>query len=157
MTLTRWNCNSAKRYPPGSPAVTIATAGTHLVRINSPIPVTATFSASVTGFTLDDVTVVNGSASNLVGADGDSEYTLDVLPDAIGNVTVDIVADVAEDGDGDGNMGAAQLSVGLPYDDDHDGAISGPEILAAVRDYFDDKLTGPQILALVRLYFASPG
>ena len=53
------------------------------------------------------------------------------------------------------NTEAVQLSLGIPYDDDHDGLIGGPEILDAVRDYFVDKLTGQQILALVRLYFGS--
>ena len=118
---------------------------------------TATFSEPVNGFTVDDIIVTNSTAGNFSGSDGDSVYTFDVTPSAVGMVTVDIAARVVEDYEGNGNTGAAQLLLGLPYDDDHDGVISGPEILTAVKDYFDDKLTGSQILALVWLYFNSPG
>ena len=138
---------------PGAPTVSAATAGTPMVRINSPIPVTVTFSEPVNGFTVSDISVVNGSAVNFVGSDGDSVYTFDVTPNAVGVVTVDIAADVATDADGEGNTAAAQLSLGIPYDDDHDGAIGGSEVLEAVRDYFAGRLTGQQVLAVVRLYF----
>ncbi len=138
---------------PGAPTVSAATAGTPMVRINSPIPVTVTFSEPVNGFTVSDIRVVNGSAVNFVGSDGDSVYTFDVTPNAVGVVTVDIAADVATDADGEGNTAAAQLSLGLPYDDDGDGAIGGSEVLEAVRDYFAGRLTGQQVLAVVRLYF----
>ena len=138
---------------PGAPTVSTATASIPMVRTNSPIPVTATFSEPVNGFTVDDVSVANGSAGNFDGGDGDSVYTFDVTPNAVGVVTVDIAADVATDADGEGNTAAAQLSLGIPYDDDHDGAIGGSEVLEAVRDYFAGRLTGQQVLAVVRLYF----
>ena len=144
-------------HPPGAPTVITAATGAYMVRVGSPIPVTATFSEPVFGLTVGDVTVANGAVSNLTGSDGDSVYTFDVVPESVGSVTVDIGAGVAEDGDDIGNAAATQLVLGLPYDDDHDGVIGGAEILRAVRDYFADRLTGPQILALVRLYFASPG
>ena len=141
-----------------SPSVTVsASSSSVLVRINSPIPVTATFSEPVSGFTVGDITVANGSAGNFVGSDGDSVYTFDVAPNAIGTVTVDVAGDVAVDTEGNGNTAAIQLSLGFPYDDDNDGAISGIEVLNAVRDYFRGLLTGQQILELVRLYFSSPG
>ena len=41
------------------------------------------------------------------------------------------------------------------YDADADGVIDPPEILQAVRDYFDDELSSQRILRLVRLYFRS--
>ena len=40
------------------------------------------------------------------------------------------------------------------YDADADGTIDGPEVLQAVRDYFDDVIDGPTVLTVVRLYFA---
>ena len=140
------------------PTVTLSITSTSvLVRINSPIPVTATFSEPVSGFTVGDITVTNGSAGNFVGSDGDSVYTFDVAPNAIGTVTVDVAGDVAVDTEGNSNTAAIQLSLGFPYDDDNDGAISGIEVLNAVRDYFSGLLTGQQILEVVRLYFSSPG
>ena len=108
---------------PGNPSVSIGITDGYLVRINSPIFVTATFSAPVTGFTLGDITVSNGEASNFAGGDGDSVYTFDVTPDAISVVAVDVGDGVAQDADGDGNIAAVQLSLGLPYDDDDDGKI----------------------------------
>ena len=139
----------------GAPTVSAATAGTVVVRLRTAIPVTATFSEPVNGFTVGDITVANGDVGNFSGSDGDSVYTFDVSPNAVSVVTVDIAADVAQDSDGDGNTAAVQLTIGLPYDDDHDGAIGGTEVLSAVRDYFLGILTGQQILELVRLYFQS--
>ena len=71
--------------------------------------VTATFSESVTGFSLGDVTVGNGTAGNLSGSG--TTYTFDVTPTADGTVTVDIAADVATDDAANGNTAATQLSV----------------------------------------------
>ena len=125
------------------------------VRINTPIPVTATFSGPISGFAVDDVSVANGSAGNFAGADGDSVYTFDVTPNAIGTVTVDIAADAAEDAEGIGNTAAAQLSLGLPYDDNRDGKIGLPEAISAVSDYFTGVITIEQAIAVVQLYFLS--
>ena len=126
-----------------------------LVRINSPISVTATFSGPVLGFTVDDVSVANGTAGNFVGSDGSSVYTFDVTPNAIGAVTVDIAAGAAQDSNGNGNIAAAQLSLGIPYDDDGDGTINQTEVLTAVADYFRGALSALQVLAVVSLYFTS--
>ena len=123
------------------------------VRINSPIPLTATFSEPVFGFAVGDITVTNGLAGNFVGSDGDSIYTFDVTPNAIGVVAVDIAADVALDADSKGNIAAIQLSLDIPYDDDHDGAISRDEVITAIGDYlFSGTLTRDQVIALIGLY-----
>ena len=141
-----------------SPTVSLSNASAGIpVRINSPISVTATFSEPVTGFTVADVSVANGSTSNFVGSDGDFVFNFNVTPNAIGVVTADVHADVATDAEGNGNSAAVQLSLGMPYDDDNDGGISSIEVLEAVRDYFSGLLTGQQILEIVRLYFSSPG
>lgn len=125
------------------------------MRISMPIPVTATFSGPVSGFTVDDVSVANGFAGNFAGTDGDSVFTFDVTPDTIGTVTVDIAAHAAEDAEGNGNTAAAQLSLGLPYDDNRDGKIGLEEAIAAVRDYFTGVITIEQAIAVVQLYFLS--
>ena len=124
-----------------------------LVRINSPVPVTATFSEPVYRFTVEDITVTSGSAGNFVGSDGDSVYTFDVTPNAIGDVTVDIADGVAVDADEIGNTAAVQLSLGIPYDDDHDGSISRAEVITAIADYlFSGTLTRNQVIAIIALY-----
>ena len=138
----------------GPTTVTESIAATStMVRINSPIPVTVTFSEPVNNFSVRDISVANGSADNFVGSDGDSVYTFDVTPNAIGVVTVDIAADVAEDSDGNGNTAAVQLTLGLPYDDDHDGAISRDEVITAISDYlFGGILTRDEIIQIIGLY-----
>ena len=137
-----------------SPTVTLSTTSVGgPVRINSPIPVTATFSEPVFGFTVEDITVTNGVAGNFVGNDGDSGYTFDVTPNVIGVVAVDIAAAVALDAENNGNTAVIQLLLGIPYDDDHDGAINRDEVITAIGDYlFSGTLTRDQVIALIGLY-----
>ena len=60
----------------GPTTVTVSiTATSTQVRIDSPVPVTAAFSEPVSGFTIEDISVVNGPAGSLVGSSGDSVYT----------------------------------------------------------------------------------
>lgn len=60
---------------------------------SSTFTVTATFSESVTGFAIGDITTTNASLSNFTGSG--SSYTFDVSPIIDGSVTVDIDEDVA--------------------------------------------------------------
>ena len=122
------------------------------VRPGSPVSLTATFSRPVSGFVVEDISVAKGSAGNFAGSG--AVYTLDVTPNAIGEVTVDIAAGVAEDADGKGNA-AGYLSLGITYDDDGDGAISRNEAIAAITDYFADRITRDEVLGVITLYFAS--
>ena len=94
--------------------------------------------------------------SGLSGSDGDSVYTFDVTPDALGQVTVDIAAGVATDGEGNDNTAAPQLSLGIPYDFNGNGVIGRTETIAAIRDYFDGNITRGQAIAVIRLYFSPP-
>ena len=121
------------------------------VRLGSPVSLEATLSEPVTGFTLEDVRVANGVASTFAG--NGSVYAFDVTPNAIGEVTVDIAADVAEDADGNGNI-EALLSLGIPYDDDGNGAISKSELISAINDYLfgDGSLEKSHVIALINLY-----
>ena len=137
------------------PSVSTETTDAFLVRINSPITVTATFSEPIFSFTIEDVSVVNGAASNFEGSDGDTVYNFDVTPNAIGPVTVDIAAGVAQDADSNDNTQAVQLSLGIPYDDDHDDMIARSEVIAAIIDYFNNIVSREQVIALIVLYFAS--
>ena len=114
---------------------------------------TVTFSRPVSGFATDDITVGNGTVGNFAGSG--AVYTFDVTPNDIGEVTVDISADAAEDTDGNGNTAAPRFSLGITYDDDGDGDISRGEAIAAIRDYFSGGLTRAQAIAVIRLYFAS--
>ena len=124
------------------------------IRIGSHVPVIATFTETVSGFTRTEITVVNGAVANFVAGANGMVYTFDVTPNAIGEVTVDIAAGVAEDADGKGNA-AGYLSLGITYDDDGDGAISRNEVLAAITDYFADRITRDEVLGVITLYFAS--
>ncbi|WP_299164818.1 Ig-like domain-containing protein, partial [uncultured Eudoraea sp.] len=72
---------------------------------------------SVTGFDIGDLTLGNGNAGNFSGT-GDT-YTVDITPTSDGAVTVDIPADSAINGSGNGNTAAAQFSI------DYDGTSPG--------------------------------
>jgi uncharacterized lipoprotein YbaY len=61
------------------------------------IPVTIAFDQDVTGFTLEDVAVTNGTAGNFHETGRGSEYAVDVTPDGDGEVFV-TVADGAAQG-----------------------------------------------------------
>ena len=144
--------------PEGSLGVTVSHAGMYPaapVRIGTAIPVAAAFTKTVTGFTVDDVAVGNGVVGNFLGSGAD--YTFDVTPDAIGQVTVDIAANIAEDTDGNGNTAAAQLQLGIPYDDNRNGVIERGEVIKAVNDYLrDGSLERSQVIALINLYLSPP-
>ena len=139
-----------------APSVSISASADAQVRLNSPVLVMATFSEPVSGFTVDDISVGNGTASGFSGSDGDAVYTFDVTPTSLGEVTVDIAADVATDGDGGGNTEAPRLSLGIPYDFDGNGGISKNEAIAAVVDYFAGRITKAQTIAVIVLYFSAP-
>ena len=66
--------------------------------------VTITFSEAVTGFESSEVTVTNGSVSDFSGSG--RSYTAEITPSVSGAVTVEVAADVAEDGAGSGNRAA---------------------------------------------------
>ena len=143
--------------PPCGPAVVMSVATTSIaVRTGTPIAVTATFGEPVTGFTVGDVSVVNGSAGNFSGSDGDTVYTFDVVPDAIDAVTVDIAADAAEESGGNGNRAAPRLWLGMPYDDDGDGVIEKSEVIEAINDYLfgegDEAISKSDVIKLINLY-----
>jgi len=92
-----------------APTVLISTTASNPTR-TSPIPVTVTFSKPVTGFIGSDVVVGNGTVQGSISGSGAS-YSFNVNPNPNSTVTVDIPAGVAQDGAGNGNTAATQLSV----------------------------------------------
>ena len=137
------------------PSVTL-TAARSAVRLGAPISVTATFTSEVSGFTVDDITVANGAADGFSG--NGAVYTFDVTPNAVGPVTVDVAAGVAEDAGGRANTAAVRLGLGLPYDDDGDGAIEKSEVIRAITDYLfgDGSVSKAQVIGLITLYLFGP-
>ena len=84
--------------------------------------VSFTFSESVTGFALGDITVGNGAASAFAGSG--SAYTAVITPAADGAVTVDVAAGAASDSASNDNTAATQLSL--------DADISAPTVVSVV-------------------------
>jgi hypothetical protein len=80
---------------------------------NSPFIATFTFSQEVYNFSIGDITVGNGAASNFVAANA-SVYTATITPASNGLVTIDVAAGVANDMSGNTNTAATQYS--LTYD-----------------------------------------
>lgn len=76
---------------------------------NAAIPITITFSRSVTGFESTEIIVGNGTAGSFAGSG--TTYTAVITPSVQGEVTVDINAAVAEDGLGYQNTAASQFSI----------------------------------------------
>lgn len=90
------------------PAVVISSTASDPTSI-SPIPITVTFSESVTGFLASEVTLTNGTLSGFAGSG--TTYTFNVTPLASGLVTVNVAANVAQDAVTNGNTAAAPFSI----------------------------------------------
>ncbi|WP_300528965.1 Ig-like domain-containing protein [Maricaulis sp.] len=102
------------------PDVIIASVATGVQ--TGPFDVSFTFSEAVTGFELSDITVGNGAASAFTGSG--TTYGATITPAADGAVTVDVAADVATDGPGNGNTAATQFSL--------DADVSAPTVESVV-------------------------
>ena len=92
-----------------APSVSLTTSAGNDTNAST-IPVTAKFSADVTGFDAGDVTVNNGTVSNFTASSANT-YTFDVTPAADGPVTVDVAANAAVDSTNVGNSAATTLTV----------------------------------------------
>jgi gliding motility-associated-like protein len=75
----------------------------------SPVPVTVTFSESVTGFVAGGITATNATISSFSGSG--TTYTFNATPASSGAVTISIPANVAQDVAGNGNTAATQFSI----------------------------------------------
>ena len=90
------------------PTVAIASTASNPTS-SSPIPLTVTFSESVSGFTSTGVAITNGTIGSFGGSG--STYTFSVTPATAGPVTVNIAASVSADAAGNGNTAAAPFSI----------------------------------------------
>ena len=111
-------------YDATAPGVSLDTTASDPT--NGAFQVTATFTESVTGFTLADIDVGNGSASTLQGSG--ANYSFTVTPSSDGTVTVDVAGSRASDAAGNSNTAATQLS--LTYD----GTKPEVELTSTVSD-----------------------
>ena len=68
--------------------------------------VTIEFSEAVTGFEEAEIVVTNAAKSNFTGSG--TTYTVDITPTGAGDITIDVVADVAQDAATNGNEAATQ-------------------------------------------------
>ncbi|WP_170124265.1 Ig-like domain-containing protein [Breznakibacter xylanolyticus] len=98
-------------YDTGSPSVSITSASNSATNA-SPIAVTITFSESVSGFVVGDLTLTNGTASGFAGSG--TTYTVNIAPSGQGLVTVAVAAGVAQDAAG--NLSTAATSLTRTYD-----------------------------------------
>ena len=101
--------NTITRQFTGTTVSTTLTSPSGAVTNDSPFQIAVVFGEAVTGFTLADINVTNGTPSNLQGSG--ASYTFDVTPTANGPVVIDVVADAAT-GDVSGDpTSAAQITV----------------------------------------------
>jgi cyclophilin family peptidyl-prolyl cis-trans isomerase len=92
----------------GPTVAVTSTAGT--VTKTSPIPFTATFSDSVTGFTQAEITVANGTVTTFTPIDAKT-YNFTVTPTGQGAVVVTVPANVAQNGIGLNNSASTATTV----------------------------------------------
>ncbi len=93
-----------------APTATLATSISLAHPTNAAsIPVTLNFSESIGGLSLSDLTIGNGTASNLSGSG--SNYSFDVAPTGDGAVTIDLGASTVTDIAGNNNQAAMTLSI----------------------------------------------
>ncbi|OGG40587.1 hypothetical protein A2118_03130 [Candidatus Kaiserbacteria bacterium GWA2_50_9] len=92
-----------------APTVAITSTATSPTN-DSPIPMTVTFSETVTGFDIDDITVGNGTKADFAVSSG-SVYTFNVASPGQGTVTADVAGSVAQDTALNNNSAAMQFSI----------------------------------------------
>ncbi len=95
-------------YDGTRPTVAITSSATSPT--NGAFTATFIFSENVTGFAMSDITVGNGMVSNFNATSG-SVYSATITPTADGNITLDVAANVAQDGASNPNTAATQFSI----------------------------------------------
>ena len=92
------------------PEVTIAGPTEAPATVSGAFEVTVCFSESVRGFTLTDIGVSNGTASDYKRGSSRT-YMVTITPEATGEVRVEVGSNVARDGAGNGNRAAEPLVI----------------------------------------------
>ena len=95
---TYWNFTTEDILPPN---VSISTLENNPTNTN-PFEIIIEFSEEINGFDVGEISVVNGSASNL-NTSNDTIFTADILPSADGLVTINIESGVVVDNAGNPN------------------------------------------------------
>ena len=126
-----------------SPTVTL---GSPTIISNGPFDVSADFSETVTGLTISDFSVVNGTASNLNG--NGSSYSLTINPTSTGDVTISLPAGAAQDGSGNQNLASNQVTVYFEPSSNPTLLISSPAS--------GQVITGTQVLVEFSTQFTTP-
>ena len=128
---------------PPSVVITSNVAGS---TTNSAFTATFTFSESVTGFALADITASNAAVSN-VTAVSSSVYTATITPANDGAVTIDVPANAAQDNAGNSSTVASQFSTiydasapSIVITSDITGAITNSAFTATFT--FSEDVTG---------------
>ncbi|MCP2043814.1 Ig-like domain-containing protein [Pontibacter sp. HSC-36F09] len=119
-------------YDVSQPVLVLSTTAADVVK--TPFEVTFSFSKSVTGFELGDITVTNGLASALKAVSS-SVYTALVTPLADGEVGIAVAADVARDAAGNGNKEAVALT--RVYDDTRPTLVLSTEAKSPINAAFE--------------------
>lgn len=115
----------SKNFDNVAPTASI-TSGTTSPTNSTSIPVTVTFSESVTGFDLSDIIVNNGTPGSFSGSG--ANYSFTITPLVAGTVTANIVGGIAFDAAGNGNSAATQFSI--TYDNSQPGVSIGSVTLS---------------------------
>lgn len=95
-------------YDDIAPSVTLTTTATNPT--NASFEVTILFSEDITGFTVDDLDITNGTKGSLTTVNA-AEYRVTITPLADGDVTVGLAANAAIDIADNGNTTASPLTI----------------------------------------------
>ena len=107
-----------RRYDTTAPQAVLSSTASEPV--GGSFTLTVSFTEDVTGFTLDDLDIVNATASGLTGSG--SDYEVEIEPDFAGTVTVDLGASVVTDEADNGNLAASQFT--MTVDNEAPGLVS---------------------------------
>ncbi|MCF8226951.1 MAG: hypothetical protein K9J30_13825 [Bacteroidales bacterium] len=102
--------------------------------------VTIVFSSAVTDFVVGDISVTNGSASNLNTSDNIT-YTADITPSADGTVSVQVPADVTTTGTGGNNSASNILTREYDSTDPSISSVTIPDAAMNVGDVVTATIT----------------
>lgn len=117
------------------PTVTITGAPQAPVTSKEPVTFTFTFSEVVSGFTLDDISVTNATASELT--DNNPVFTAKITPLSIGTISLTVAENVTTDLAGNGNLSASEsFTFSQPYSGGT-GTESDPYLIANGQDFMD--------------------
>ncbi|GAB4032875.1 hypothetical protein GCM10028809_32690 [Spirosoma gilvum] len=90
------------------PTITISSSAPNPTN-TSPIPLSVTFSESVTGLVAGDININNGTLSGFAGSG--TSYTATLTPTTAGLVSVSVSASVAQDAAGNGNQASTVFTI----------------------------------------------